>query len=442
MTVDEAGQRRGHSRSPFSAMEDGFDEAITDPLWGHVRLTPELAAQVASGPFQKLTRIRQLGPAALVYPGATHTRAAHSLGVYHLARRLLRTLLERGADAWVDATGVRSFLAASLLHDLGHFPYAHSLKELPLQEHEALTARYVEQEPLASLIAQAGADPSLVASIVDTSRAPADSVQAPFFRSLLSGALDPDKLDYLRRDAWACGVPYGAQDVDFALSRLTPQRERGADIDARGVPSVEALLFSKYLMYRAVYWHRQVRVATAMVKKAVVRGLSAGVIAPEELYGLDDEGLFRVMADKDLPLFSLATQVREAKLFSIILEQPYDESRPFHTLAAELSQREGLEENLADRLSELTGKTIRPEDLLVDLPEPISFETGLYVKDEARPFAHSSTVFSPDVVASFVRARRVLRLCVRADLATPDVERAAERAIQELASGATPGATS
>ncbi len=436
MALDEARQRRTHSHSPFSAMEDGFDEAIRDPLWGHVRLTPELAALVASKPFQKLTRIRQLGPAALVYPGATHTRAAHSLGVYHLARRLLRTLLERGADSWVDATGVRSFLAASLLHDLGHFPYAHSLKELPLQEHEALTARYVEQEPLASLITRAGADPSLVASIVDTSRAPVDSVQAPFFRSLLSGALDPDKLDYLRRDAWACGVPYGAQDVDFALSRLMPQRERGADIDSRGVPSVEALLFSKYLMYRSVYWHRQVRVATAMVKKAVVRGLSAGVIFPEELYDLDDEGLFRVMADKDLPMFGLATQVREAKLFSIVLEQPYEEKLPFHALAARLSHREKLEENLAERLSGLTGKTIGPEDLLVDLPEPISFETGLYVRDEARPFAHSSTVFSPNVVASFVRALRVLRLCVRADLATSDVERAAEKAIQELTSGA------
>lgn len=406
--------RRSRAEVPAEALESGYDEAIRDPLWGNVHLTPELAALVSSPPFQKLTRIRQLGPAALVYPGATHTRAAHSLGVYHLARRMLRLLLERGADAWVDAVGARSFLAAALLHDLGHFPYAHSLKELPLEEHEALTARYVLEEPLASLLGRAGADKELVSSIVDKGRPQADGVQTPFFRALLSGPLDPDKLDYLRRDAWACGVPYGAQDVDFVLSRLRPHRVRGTDIDAKGIPSVEDLLFSKYLMYRSVYWHRDVRVATAMMKKAVVAGLDDGVIAPEELYGLDDDGLFSLLAARPCPAFALAKELREGRLFRVVAEGSFDRSLALHEAAASIEGRAALEAGLAEELSAASGATLGPLDVVVDVPEPVSFETSLYVLDEGRPFAESSTVFVPEVVASFGKALRVIRICVRA----------------------------
>ena len=116
-----------------SALLEGYTEPIRDVLWGHIYLTPALAALTGSPPFMRLHRIMQLGPALRVYPGATHTRASHSIGVYHLARRLLSHLAEEGADKWLSPEGVKSFLCAALLHDLGHFPYTHSLKELPLE---------------------------------------------------------------------------------------------------------------------------------------------------------------------------------------------------------------------------------------------------------------------------------------------------------------------
>jgi HD superfamily phosphohydrolase len=389
------------------ALREGYSDPVRDVLWGHIYLSPALRALTKSAPFLRLHRIFQLGPVYRVYPGASHTRGAHSLGVYHLARRLLSGLVDRGAGDWLSPLGVRSFLCAALLHDLGHFPYTHSLKELPLESHEALTGRLILREPVRGLAAAAGADPEFCAAIVDPSL-PGGDGELLFFRRLLSGALDPDKLDYLNRDAWYCGVPYGAQDVDFILSRLQPHRERGLDIDSRGIPSVESLLFSKYLMYRTVYWHRQVRSATAMVKKALLRGLEGGLVAPEELYHLDDQSLFTLMAAR-IP-GPWADRVREGRLYALAAELPFDPAS--HRGLLDIRSRSRREAVLAEELSSLLGRGIPPEELIIDLPEPVSFETGLFVTDEGRFFAGSSSVFKPGMVESLVDSLYSVRIFV------------------------------
>jgi HD superfamily phosphohydrolase len=300
---------------------------------------------------------------------------------------------------------VSSFLCACLLHDLGHFPYTHSLKELPLRSHEKLTGDIIRAEPLKSLIGAAGADPAFAAAIVDTDRAGEDR-ELLFYRKLLSGALDPDKLDYLNRDARYCGVPYGAQDVDFILSRLSPHPERGTDIDSRGIPSVESILFSKYLMYRTVYWHRQVRSATAMIKKALLGGLESGRVSPEELYNLDDQGLFTLMKSRSHPLFVLADKLREGRLYAAAVEFPYQEE---HRGLLDIKNRSQYEENLAGELRN-AGIPVRPEEVIIDVPEPVSFETGLFVWDENRYFAESSSAFTAETVNSFVKSLYIIRI--------------------------------
>jgi HD superfamily phosphohydrolase len=394
------------------ALCQGFTVPVRDPLWGHIYLTEGLAALTESVPFTRLHRIFQLGPTYAVYPGATHTRASHSFGVYYLARRLLISLYEKGAS-WVSAEGALSFIAAALLHDLGHFPYTHSLKELDLEDHETLSARLILAEPLKSLVAGAGADPEFTAAIIDKGGAGVGGEtggELTFYRKLLSGVLDPDKLDYLNRDARYCGVPYGAQDVDFIYSRLFPHPERGVEIDSRGIPSIESVLFSKYLMYRTVYWHRQVRSATAMIKKALSTALAARIIAPEELYNLDDEGLFSLMAakQKKFPLFSLAKKVREGKLYTEIASEVYDERK--HERLLPLEERGAREAELAADISRKNGISIAPDSIIIDVPEPVSFETDLFVRDENRGFGESSSAFKKSVVEAFVRSLRKVRI--------------------------------
>ncbi|MCL2193807.1 MAG: HD domain-containing protein [Treponema sp.] len=391
-----------------SVLAEGFTCPVRDVLWGHIYFTPELSALTDSAPFMRLHRILQLGPVYRLYPGATHTRASHSIGVYHLGRRLLQNLAERGAD-WISRQGAMSFLCACLLHDLGHFPYTHSLKELPLRPHESLTGEIILKEPMKSLVARCGADPELAAAIVDDhgESAASDSVELLFYRKLLSSCLDPDKLDYLNRDARYCGVPYGIQDVDFILSRLVPNPERGVDIDSRLIPNVEAILFAKYLMYRTVYWHRQVRACTAMIKKALLEALELGSVTGDELYGLDDQSLFALLREKTGS--TLADAVWKGRLFSVAAEIPYNEAD--HACLRDIGKRSLYEKQLAQEFRS-GGVPLGPGDLIIDLPEPISFETGLFVLDEKRDFASSTSAFKAE---PFVKTLYTIRIFLNPD---------------------------
>ncbi len=386
-----------------------FTEAIRDPVWKHVWLTPEFRDLTLSAPFLRLYRIKQLGPTEYVYPGATHTRASHSVGVYHVALRLLRVLVERCGLEWTTGTGRASFLVAALLHDLGHFPFTHSLKELPLEDHETLTARTVLREPLASLCAKAGADPGMVASIIDRSMSRADG-EVLFFRKLLSGVLDPDKLDYLNRDAYYCGVPYGIQDTDFILSHVTAERDKGLVVDSRAIMSVESVLFSKYLMYRSVYWHKHVRIATAMMKKALFSALGRGRVVPEDLYTLDDEGIYALLASLGGTEAAISAAVRGRALYRIIAEfdVPDGAALPIESLSA----RAAAEREIARLASDRSGTSVGEGSVIIDIPERISFECDLPISDEGVPFSESSTVFSGPVVGRFVSSLRKVRIAV------------------------------
>jgi len=395
---------------------DDFTHPIRDVLWGHVYMTEKQAKLIESAPFMRLNRIMQLGPVYLVYPGATHTRASHSIGVYHLGKRLLKNLAERGAAEWLTPEGIKSFLAACLLHDLGHFPYTHSLKELSLSSHEALTGDIILKEPMKSLVGATGADPDLTAAIIDKEKAESGT-ELHFYRKLLSGALDPDKLDYLNRDARYCGVPYGVQDFDFILSKLHPNKKRGADIDSRLIPNVESILFSKYLMYRTVYWHRQVRAVTAMLKKLLINGLESGQIMGEDLYNLDDSSLFTLLEQKikknsrnsSINGINLLESVREGKFYATAAEISH-ENVDFQAIRS-IKDRAKYEEKLAEGLRR-RGFEIKGEDIIIDIPEPVSFETGLFITDEKRSFSESSSAFKPQTVNAFIQTLYTIRIFI------------------------------
>ncbi|GHT51064.1 phosphohydrolase [Spirochaetia bacterium] len=400
-----------HSLGIENALHVGFSEPIRDAIWGHVYLTPELKAITRCVPFMRMHRIAQLGPAGLVYPGATHTRAAHSIGVYHITRRLLNKLSKCNVSDYITFTGVRSMLCAALLHDVGHFPYAHSLKQLPLQEHESLSADIIRTGEMRALIENAGGDADMAADIVDCSVS-TSLPEVLFYRKLLSGCLDPDKLDYLNRDAHYCGVPYGVQDLDFVLSMLRPNPQRGVDIEAQGITGVESLLFAKYLMYRSVYWHPVVRSADAMIKKALFAGLKDKIIDANELYRLDDAGLFALLQERsdDYPLFKLGNKVKCAELYVKINELTHEYVEKLNLSSMQAISEE--ENSLSQIYSGLTGTKISSDQVIIDVPDPISFETNLFVLGEDCFFDASSSVFTKKTVSSFKNTLRKVRVFV------------------------------
>ncbi len=395
-------------------LHEEYTEPIRDPLWHNISLSPPLMRIIGAAPFQKLSRIRQLGAAYLVYPGATHTRFSHSLGVLHLARRIMIAILPHATGLDLTLEGVKAFLCAALLHDLGHFPFVHSLKELPLKEHESLTAEILTRDPLDSLLrSELGVEPALVAAIVDR-RLPerGRSRELSFFRNILSGVLDPDKLDYLNRDAYFCGVPYGVQDTDFVISRMRPHPTDGIAVDAQGLTAVEHVLFAKYLMYRNVYWHKTVRIATAMIKKAVYLSLRSGALRPDDLYGLDDTEFFERLAAVRHPGSALARRVADRDLFKQIHEEPFRAEDPLHARLLDLDERTRVEEAIARRLSARLSQPIPAENVIIDIPEPVAFEVSIPVVTSRGSVgtAETDSVFSAPVVEGFTRSLRKLRV--------------------------------
>ena len=282
-------------RLPLRSMPGhGRSLVIRDPLWNAIRLDPVAVDIIDTAAFQRLRYIRQLGLAHLVYPGATHTRFDHAVGVYHLAVKALRILKEKrhgSSEAW---RGEQLIPYAALLHDIGHYAFSHALEELEPHripgDHEEIGLRFFRSgelraalEPLGEGAAQAVHQ--LIRGGTDTP-----------LRGLVSGSLDLDKMEYLRRDARFCGVPYGAVDVDRLLQGLailrdpeTGQWEVG--LQAKALSALESLLFSKYQMFRTVYWHHAVRAATCLYKRIVETAVEADLLSPAELVGPTDEAL-------------------------------------------------------------------------------------------------------------------------------------------------------
>ncbi|CAA9377610.1 MAG: dNTP triphosphohydrolase, broad substrate specificity [uncultured Gemmatimonadetes bacterium] len=353
-------------------------EVVRDPLWNTIRLDATAIRIIDTPQFQRLRHIRQLGLAYLVYPGAVHTRFDHALGVYHLARMALTFLGDRGELAGVDPVDCRLAPYAALLHDVGHYPFSHALEELGEElvssDHEELAERFLCAEPIRGTLEELAPDaPARIAAMIrGRSKSP--------LQGLVSGSLDLDKIEYLRRDARFCGVPYGEVDVDRLLHAIAilpdPQTGRAeVGIHEKGLSALESLLFSKYQMFRNVYWHHAVRSATAMYKRLVDDALRGGVIGAEELVGQSDERLMTILelraAEMDDPAARRVAErwipaVRRRRLPKRALELPAEALRGLAGdawVASDGELRSALEDRLAGELGLDEGC------VLVDYPE-------------------------------------------------------------------------
>jgi HD superfamily phosphohydrolase len=344
--------------------------------------------------------VRQLGWTYLVYPGATHSRFEHALGTHHLSRRTLALLCEAEHSVSISEAEQAIVRSAALLHDVGHYPFSHALEEIGALHHEDVARPLITEGSVASLLSSHIGDdaPEKVFDLIrGRSKSP--------LQGLISGTLDLDKIEYLKRDAFMCGVPYGEIDVDRLTNSLVivedpDSGENTLGVQEKALSALESLLFAKYQMYRNVYWHHAVRSATAMYKRLVEDAVRTRLIEVESLATYTDEGLMHKL-ESDAPTPLLAA-LKERRLYKRTAEWPAAELDVDRVewIATERRRVADAENELAEDFG------LAPGELLLDYP----LKTQMLGLDRLTGEGWIGTINLPSLSDELYRSARWLRV--------------------------------
>jgi HD superfamily phosphohydrolase len=249
-------------------------KVICDPVHGDIGLS-ELECQLMdTRSFQRLRHLRQLGLASLVYPNATHTRFAHSLGVFRIMGQVIDFLVKKEK---FDEEDQRKMRIAALLHDVGHYPYSHLMEFVDRDPHRPsylskpktakaprVTPRrapYPDHVRIGQLVVTKRDD---IASALKRSQIKPEEIASIFrgehtnkaYNQLISSSLDMDRMDYMIRDSLGTGVPYGKIDLHYLLSNLDLTDEGEVVVSYKAAAAAEHFLVARYFMYKTVYMHK------------------------------------------------------------------------------------------------------------------------------------------------------------------------------------------
>ena len=317
---------------------------VKDTVHDHIEIGGVAADLVDTPAVQRLRHVKQLGTVQLVYPSANHTRFEHSLGVYHLASRALDHLGIGGKRA-------DRIEAAAMLHDVGHGPFSHNLESLTHRR----TGKY--HDDVDELLATGAVGEVLRDHDLDPDRIAGIVAGEGRYAGLVSGELDVDRMDYLVRDAYHTGVPYGTIDTERFVRELTFVERGGASdgatrdgpelvLDEGNVQTAESLLLARALMNPVVYTHHVARISKAMLRRAASELLDATAATAAELRRMDDHGF--LAAIRNCPATAeLSRRYDERDLYKLAVWAEYDDV-PERVHAADRPAEAALEREIAE----------------------------------------------------------------------------------------------
>ncbi len=388
---------------------------IRVPAEQNVPFTSRVRSLVDTAEFQRLNDISQLGLVSKIYPGARHTRFEHALGVYHNALRYLRQLSkDQRFQQIIDSHSAELLIVASLLHDLGHWPFCHPIEDLGIDglvPHEAHAARFLADGTELSQVLKSEWNIDSV-DVLDILVPRTDSPKMRLLRSILSGPIDVDKMDYLDRDSLHCGVPYGRNFDRQRLiqSLILNERGDGLAITAKGKTAAELMVFARYVMFSEVYWHHAVRSATSMFARAFYE-LHAQIDLPA-MFGSTDAEMISALRDTAQGtetghlLESLFGPKR--RLYKRSVEFSHNQDSPVYSLIAGRSydQVAAISNRLVEAINAQSAITLSPLDLIIDAPPPhreVEFDIDVYFpKEESyRPLRDVSPVIDALATTQF-----------------------------------------
>ncbi len=233
---------------------------INDPIYGFITIPSKLVFDLMEHKyFQRLRRISQMGFSYIVYPGAHHTRFHHALGAMFLMQKAVQVLHSKGVV--ISEKEEEALYIAILLHDIGHGPFSHAMENSIVENvsHEQISLLFME-----SLNEKFNKQLTLAIKIFR------DEHPRKFLHQLVSGQLDMDRLDYLKRDSFYTGVPEGTVNAQRLIAMLNVKND-GLVVEEKGIYSVENFLVARRLMYWQVYLHKTGIVAEQLLVRVLKR---------------------------------------------------------------------------------------------------------------------------------------------------------------------------
>jgi HD superfamily phosphohydrolase len=434
--TDEAGLPLLPDERPVSS--------VRDSLYDLIPLGPREKKLINTPAFLRLQGVKQLGFVYRIWPGATHTRYEHSLGCYYLAVRALRALMQHGDDGGlygVDISSVQTLIVAALLHDIGHYPFSHTIEELgsPIVLHEQVGRSIIENGEIATILERDyHLSPVRVADFIDPPKTGLSNPDDELLSHLLSGALDVDKLDYLPRDARACNVPYGGVDVSRLLDSLRihgdVNGQRRIVVTHKGISPLHSLLHARQEMFDNIYWHHTSRTMQVMLVRAVHDAISAGTLPAEQLIGLDDVSLLLLLTQPEMPISSraLAEELELRHPYKAVLEISRLAGSLFKRLDAlfwDSERRRRVGQQLTAELATALNSEIADYEVLFDIPRSEKWEMDVWISFAHPPVGMESlmnwvavTGLQPDDLARYELHQRRIRIVVAERLRAPLLE--------------------
>ena len=354
-----------------------------------VPLTTRMRRLIDTAAFRRLHRISQLGLVSLVYPAAQHSRFEHSLGVYRLALHVLRHLAHQPEfTAQVDTRAATRFMLAALLHDIGHWPFAHIIEDLQLPgvpHHEAVAEHHLRSPEVAQILRNDfDTTPEDVATLLCHHGHDPQEYQTSLLYSILSGPIDVDKMDYLMRDSLHAGVPYGRNyDQPRLLASLCLNATHdGLALSEKGRTAAEMLVFARYVMFSEVYWNHAVRAATAMFQRSIYR-LSQTMPIAKLVVKSDQEAIIRLRHEargtSSARLLSGLFGKRRRLYKRVSQYSAFEQNELYFQLARRsYTWTESFCTRFAELASSALGETIPTDAILLDVP-PCRRETEVRI---------------------------------------------------------------
>lgn len=371
-----------------------FAVSIRDPVHGDIDLTADEVAVIDTPEMQRLRGIKQLGTAYLVYPGCMHTRFDHSLGTVAAAQRIIDCL--RRKKVRIQPQDARLIRLAALVHDVTHIPFGHTFEDerkvFPRHDSGERLRHFLGNGQLGKALARLGVQDDLIELL---------SRPDDWRGQIVSGTLDADFLDYLRRDSYFSGLSQRYDDRVYTYFCVEDD-QLAVDLTKNGLERHDArseivhLFRVRYFLTERVYFHHTKVTAGAMVSKALELATDQGV-SEIDLYTLSDEGLFRFlqsMGDRAITQLVQGVKTRSllkrAYLISYDSISPHEQARLIGTYHEDASARRSLEQAIAEEVG------ISATEVIVYAPAKTALKEAAILarlpggarklNDEARPY--------------------------------------------------------